>query len=273
MKFTKVIILAILSIVLVGCGSHKPRARKSTGVVVLEPKPVNLPSVKQASHILKLQRTSKKLNKHRLNYIRKYAPLAVREMHLYKIPASITLAQGLLESANGRSQLALRSNNHFGIKCHKGWRGQRVYHDDDTKRECFRKYTYVATSYRDHSLFLTTRNHYKPLFKLGKRDYKAWAKGLRKAGYATDKKYPKKLIDIIKLYELYKFDKIKKGKYKAAKKTIKKEETFVENRYQVQKGDTLYSLARKFGTTVKRLKKLNKLRENTLTIGQILLLK
>ena len=148
-------------------------------------------------------------------------PLAVLEMHEYKIPASITLAQGILESGNGRSQLASKSNNHFGIKCHKGWKGQRVYHDDDAKGECFRKYTYVATSYKDHSKFLSTRRRYADLFKLRKTDYKGWARGLKKAGYATDRKYPKKLIKIIEDYKLYEFDKFSKKDLKRVKKRQK----------------------------------------------------
>ena len=141
-------------------------------------------------------------------------------MEKYKIPASITLAQGILESGNGLSTLAKKSNNHFGIKCHKGWKGERVYHDDDEKGECFRKYTYVQTSYEDHSKFLTSRQRYAGLFKLKKTDYKGWARGLKKAGYATDKKYPKKLIKIIQDYKLYEFDKFTKKDLKKGSNEI-----------------------------------------------------
>ena len=133
--------------------------------------------------------------------------------------ASITLAQGLLESGNGQSELARKSNNHFGIKCHNNWTGGRVYHDDDAKGECFRKYSHPSESYRDHSDFLRYRDRYKFLFDYKVTDYKAWAYGLKKAGYATDPAYPKKLIKLIEDYELYKYDKAPKPK--AEKKTKK----------------------------------------------------
>ena len=126
-------------------------------------------------------------------YIRKYKDLAIEQQHKYKIPASITLAQGLLESGAGQSDLARRSNNHFGIKCHD-WKGKRVYHNDDRRGECFRKYNKVEDSYEDHSKFLALRSRYAPLFRLKITDYKGWAKGLQKCGYATDRKYANKLI-------------------------------------------------------------------------------
>lgn len=129
-------------------------------------------------------------------------------MQQYGIPASITLAQGILESAGGTSELASKSNNHFGIKCHNSWDGDKVYHDDDKKGECFRKYDDPEESFRDHSLFLSTRSRYAFLFELDRDDYKGWAKGLRKAGYATNKKYADRLIDLIEKYNLDQFDKI-----------------------------------------------------------------
>ena len=199
-------------------------------------------------------------------YIENYSIIAKDEMQLYGIPASITLAQGILESGAGRSGLSRKSNNHFGIKCHKDWTGERVYHDDDELQECFRKYKDPDKSFRDHSLFLTERTRYKDLFKLKKDDYKGWAKGLRKAGYATDPKYPKKLITIIERYKLFKLDaevlgkkgkKSKKGKFKIST-------------YTVQKGDTLYSISQRFKMTVENLKELNGLDSNTIDIGQIL---
>ena len=199
-------------------------------------------------------------------YIENYSIIAKDEMKLYGIPASITLAQGILESGAGRSGLSRKSNNHFGIKCHKDWTGERVYHDDDELQECFRKYKDPDKSFRDHSLFLTERTRYKDLFKLKKDDYKGWAKGLRKAGYATDPKYPKKLITIIERYKLFKLDaevlgkkgkKSKKGKFKIST-------------YTVQKGDTLYSISQRFKMTVENLKELNGLDSNTIDIGQIL---
>ena len=123
-------------------------------------------------------------------YIHKYNDIAQYEMQQSGIPASITLAQGILESGAGKGDLTKRANNHFGIKCHKKWEGQYVYHDDDERGECFRKYTYVETSYKDHSAFLTKRKRYAFLFEYNITDYKKWAKGLKKAGYATDIKYP-----------------------------------------------------------------------------------
>ena len=140
-------------------------------------------------------------------YIEKYSRIAIDEMNRYNIPASITLAQGILESGNGESILATEGNNHFGIKCHENWNGETIIEDDDEKEECFRKYIKVADSYRDHSLFLTERERYTSLFLLSSTNYKAWAKGLKKAGYATNSKYSTLLINLIEKYDLSKFDK------------------------------------------------------------------
>lgn len=139
-------------------------------------------------------------------YIKKYKDLAIKEMDKYNIPASIILAQGILESGNGNSRLAKNGKNHFGIKCHEGWDGKTIRWDDDTKKECFRKYNSVADSYRDHSEFLATRKHYSQLFKLSMTDYKGWAIGLQKAGYATNNKYGTLLIRIIEENNLHQFD-------------------------------------------------------------------
>lgn len=141
-----------------------------------------------------------------VDYIQKYAHIAVSEQAKFGIPASITLAQGLLESGAGKSELAVKSNNHFGIKCHTGWTGERTYHDDDAENECFRKYKNVSESYDDHSLFLTSRPRYADLFSLKATDYKGWAHGLKKAGYATDPNYANKLIKIIEDYGLHQLD-------------------------------------------------------------------
>lgn len=147
-----------------------------------------------------------------ITYIRKHAILAVEEMHLYKVPASITLAQGLLETGGGQSRLAEQANNHFGIKCktEKEWplHKDRIYHDDDARGECFRSYNSVNESYRDHSEFLALRPYYKALFNLSTTDYKGWAHGLKQAGYATDPSYAGKLISRIEKYNLDQFDKI-----------------------------------------------------------------
>ena len=148
------------------------------------------------------------------HYIEKYQRVAVNEMNLYKIPASITLAQGILESTAGTSKLATNANNHFGIKCHKEWTGKTFFQDDETKNECFRKYGNPLESFRDHSHFLTRRDRYKVLFELDITDYQGWARGLKSAGYATNPKYADILIKTIETYKLQKFDKVVAGKPK-----------------------------------------------------------
>ena len=144
-------------------------------------------------------------------YIQTYKDIAIREMKIHKIPASITLAQGLLESGAGNSALAREAKNHFGIKCHKGWEGDTYIMDDDAKDECFRKYRNAEESFRDHSEFLSGRSRYAALFDLEITDYRGWAKGLKAAGYATNPKYAQLLIDRIDLYDLTKYDKIALG--------------------------------------------------------------
>lgn len=200
-------------------------------------------------------------------YVLQYAEMAQKEMKKFGIPASITLAQGLLESQAGMGELAAKSNNHFGIKCHKGWRGARVSHDDDAKGECFRKYKKVEQSYRDHSEFLRNRDRYSKLFKMKKTDYVSWAHGLKKAGYATDPKYAYKLISLIERYELWQFDG-SKAPQKTSKRSKEKTHTYI-----VQQGDTLYSIAKKFELTVENLVNMNSLNSTDLAIGQQLKLK
>jgi len=139
-------------------------------------------------------------------YISKYKSIAIREMQLYKIPASITLAQGMIESGCGKSILSTESKNHFGIKCQKDWTGERYFYDDDEANECFRKYNTIEESYRDHSLFLSTRQRYASLFALPLTDYKGWAKGLKQAGYATNPEYANMLIRAIENNQLYLLD-------------------------------------------------------------------
>lgn len=273
----KLFFAVLCILILASCSSSRKISTKKNNNVKAVENPINkLPSVRQQQHVKKLEKGNKPLNKYTLQYIKKYAPLAVLEMHKYDIPASITLAQGILESGNGRSRLASKSNNHFGIKCHVGWKGAKVYHDDDEKGECFRKYKYVQSSYKDHSEFLSGRRRYASLFKLRKSDFKGWAKGLKKAGYATDKKYPKKLIKIIEEYKLYEFDKFREKDLKKLKKETNKKHTktainpkkSTQEFYKVKKGDTLYSIARKFNTTVAIIKKVNALTTNSLSIGQ-----
>ena len=201
------------------------------------------------------------------DYLNKYSAFAISEMKRYKIPASITLAQGLLESSYGKGRLAVEANNHFGIKCHKSWRGKKIYHDDDEKNECFRKYSDVSDSYRDHSLFLKNRSRYASLFDLDIKNYRAWAKGLKKAGYATDPKYADKLISLIDRYELYRFDKIKRRdllnqKVDESKKII----------HNVKTGDTLFSISKKYNVPINQIIKNNNLQNNLIKVGQILII-
>jgi len=204
-------------------------------------------------------------NKDKINaYVARYAPIAEKEMKSYGIPASITLAQGILESGMGYGRLAVEGNNHFGIKCHKGWNGKRIYHDDDEKAECFRVYNKVENSFRDHSLFLRDRSRYAFLFDIKTSHYKAWAKGLKKAGYATDPKYPDKLISLIERFNLSRFDK----KYRMVEKSKKKTE--IQRIHTVKKGDTLYSVSRKYNVTVKGIIELNKIQDETIYLGQTL---
>ncbi|MDD6209249.1 MAG: glucosaminidase domain-containing protein [Bacteroidales bacterium] len=159
-----------------------------------------------------------------LEYFEQYKDIAIEHMRQYKIPASIILAQGVLESGAGKSKLARESNNHFGIKCHSDWNGKKTYHDDDYRNECFRKYKRAEDSYLDHSLFLVKRPRYACLFELDIRDYKGWARGLQRCGYATDKAYANKLIKIIEDHELYRYDSGKSGskkKNKSSNETIR----------------------------------------------------
>jgi len=208
-------------------------------------------------------------------YVSLYAEIAKNNMRHHKIPASITLAQGVLESGVGRGRLAVKANNHFGIKCH-GWKGAKIYHDDDRSQECFRKYTKAEMSYEDHSKFLTGRSRYASLFDLRPNDYKGWAKGLRVAGYATDRKYPQKLISLIERYQLYKYDE---EVINGTTNTVRKSTTIIEGRKKstskkhiVAEGDTLYSLSRLYKTTVDAIKAENNLKSNGLTIGQQLII-
>ncbi len=199
-------------------------------------------------------------NNRAINYIEKYRSIAISEMKKYKIPASITLAQGLLESGMGYGRLAIEANNHFGIKCHSKWKGKKIYHDDDKRQECFRKYKNPSESFRDHSLFLVNRERYSFLFNLKTKDYKGWAKGLKKAGYATDPKYPEKLISLIERFDLKKFDY---GNNKLDKKN---------KTYYVKKGDTLFSISKKYKISLEDIKIKNGLNDNVIFVGQELII-
>ena len=278
MKYLKLFISICIISFLVSCGSHKRTSQKyptkapttpRTKVAKKTPTPVKIQKIDEADVIhANLIRKKPNLNKNTLAYINEYNDIAILEMIAYKIPASITLAQGILESNSGRSRLSVKGNNHFGIKCHSSWTGKRMYHDDDARQECFRKYEHPLTSFRDHSLFLYGRKRYAALFDLKKTNYKGWSKGLKKAGYATDPKYPKKLITLIETYELDKYDDFDES-YLYNGKVIKKTESNSNAKYIiVAKGDTLYSLAKNNNLTVDKLKWLNGLKNNELSIGQ-----
>lgn len=209
-----------------------------------------------------------------LDYIDTYKGIAQSNMSQYGIPASIIIGQGILESGSGTGPLSILANNHFGIKCHKEWNGPSVRYDDDEAQECFRKYDQPSESYKDHSLFLTSRPRYASLFDLEDGDYKAWAKGLKAAGYATDPKYPDKLISIIERYQLYQYDDEVLGKeFVPTSKTPQRTYTAEPGDYQVTQGDTLYSISKKFNISVDDLRRKNNIQDNAISIGQNLKVK
>lgn len=212
------------------------------------------------------------------DYFDQYKDVAVEQMLKYHIPASITLAQGVLESGAGRSELATRANNHFGIKCN-GWIGRKSYHDDDERNECFRAYDNVYESYKDHSIFLTTSKRYSSLFQLKLTDYKGWAKGLKACGYATSPTYATKLIEIIQLYKLYQYDTAK-GYDKFQTQQVKNGDlrhiyAFNKNYYLIaRKGDTFRSIAKEVDVSYRKLAKYNERnKKDKLEEGEIVWLK
>jgi len=217
----------------------------------------------------------------------RFREIAVEEMKKNGIPASITLAQGLLESGNGNGSLALQANNHFGIKCNIDWTGPTILKDDDTSNECFRVYNTPEESYRDHSEFLK-RKRYASLFELERNDYKGWAKGLKQAGYATNPRYADLLIGLIERYGLDQYDKEEItliAKVKREEKILQEISSETPQKlqqepekapvtmkiYEVKQGDTLYSISRRFGLTVEDVKILNQIQGTDLKLGQLLL--
>lgn len=224
---------------------------------------------------LQAQPSGKRIS--RVEYISMFKDEAIKEMHRSGVPASITLAQGILESGDGNSPLARKANNHFGIKCHSDWKGSTYIQDDDKKNECFRKYRHVLDSYHDHSEFLK-KKRYAFLFDLKPTDYKGWAKGLKKAGYATNPKYPQLLIRIIEENDLAQYDRAPlPNKRKQAQRKVARQETEVkatrsnstkhrvlkhENniRYiELQSGDAVAGIAREFNMGEWQLYKYNDL--------------
>lgn len=196
------------------------------------------------------------------------------------IPASITLAQGLLESGNGNSALARYANNHFGIKCTPDWKGRKYYRDDDRKNDCFRVYKNPEASFDDHSAFLK-RPRYQSLYKLKKTDYKGWAHGLKKCGYATNPDYPQLLINLIERHDLHRYDR--KGKRRQMEKRMRSSQPEKKpaprqlsapgKTYTIRRGDTLYSIAKRFGLTVEELMQINRLTDTTIYPGQKLVVR
>lgn len=197
-------------------------------------------------------------------YIGKYKDMAVDQMHKYHVPASITLAQGLIESDAGRSMLAVEGNNHFGIKCHSDWKGRKMYYDDDRRGDCFRKYGSVQASFEDHSKFLASGSRYASLFELKLTDYKGWANGLKKAGYATNPNYAGKLIEIIELYGLDRYDG-RKGSRRAGKQSPSNQisrQTYLSNGLlyvRIGYDETLKNIAREFHTSRGKLRRYNEI--------------
>lgn len=216
-----------------------------------------------------------------LDYIAQYKDIAQNNMAQYGIPASIIIGQGILESGAGTGPLSVLANNHFGIKCHKEWTGPSVRYDDDSAQECFRQYEQPSQSYTDHALFLTSRTRYAGLFLLEKGDYASWARGLKAAGYATDPKYPQKLIGIIERYQLQQYDAqvlgkdfVPTGKEPSIVQTGVKDPAFNNpDLYQVIPGDTLYSISKRFNISVNDLKRNNNIQDNAISIGQHLKVK
>lgn len=266
-------ILLVCAVCFTGCKSRKSTvSHQKKHRTVQERRPVVKESVRETNRAEEPEVVRPPVNvsysDRVANYINEFSAIAKEEMLQYGIPASIKLAQGILESGAGAGELTLKAQNHFGIKCHTGWEGERVYHDDDERGECFRKYNDPKYSFRDHSLFLTQRSRYSDLFKLRKDDYKGWARGLRKAGYATDPRYPEKLIGIIERYNLQQYDQDVLGK----PISVSEPDDSKIATYSVKPGDTLYSISRKFNLTVETLKKYNGMSNNDISIGQVLYL-
>lgn len=298
----KKIVLLLVILALASCSSSKPAIATTKKAAAVQTrtastkrstpaKPIgkNYPSTNNTTEVI--QSTSKTVVTSDLinNYVLQYKEIAMGNMKTYGIPASIILAQGILESGAGRGDLAVDANNHFGIKCHNDWLGESVRHDDDSAQECFRKYPQASESYRDHALFLVGKKRYASLFTYEKDDYKAWAKGLRACGYATDPKYPDKLISYIERYNLHQYDcqvtgrnyvpintstaPPKKSSYDVASDPKINMNQYDPNTYEVQKGDTLYSISKKFNLLVEDLKRKNNLTDNAISIGQRLKVK
>ncbi|OWP82940.1 hemagglutinin [Flavobacterium davisii] len=311
----KKILYSLLMVFLVSCGTSKPKIQTTKKVVHTSPqnkgnqlgkeivKDQNSAKSEELVATSKVKVTPEIVN----SYVMQFKDVAMNNMKEHKVPASITLAQGILESGAGTGTLCRTANNHFGIKCHKEWAGEYVRYDDDAEQECFRKYDDPTHSYRDHSLFLTSRSWYAPLFKLDPYDYKGWAYGLKKSGYATDPKYPEKLISIIERYKLHEYDSKVLGfvfipspktdiieketktvvkaptskeltsQVKDTVKVLTKSDPIIEmpikgTTHTVMQGETLYAISRKYSTTVEQIRQKNNLIDNAIAVGQTLII-
>ncbi|MGY6648959.1 glucosaminidase domain-containing protein [Wenyingzhuangia sp. IMCC45574] len=319
----KVIALGFVFVLLCSCGANKNSIKEEASKEVVSK--VSFDSLqKQVHQIVDLteQGIEGAAGDATFEYVRNYAPIAISEMNRTGIPASIILAQGLDQSGKGKNKLAKETNNHFEIFCGRGWSGARFYKNKEMNGECYRKYKYAIASFKDHSIYLTRRPSYSSLFTLNKGDYKAWAKGLKKAGYSSNPNYDKKLITCIEDYNLHKFDEIalsgvvgrykdsdfyvaselkrdnlltvKKtkdsiaqlevAKLKAEKVALAKEEKrkakelfeLKKNRvteHTVAKNETLYSIARRYNLNVAYIKSYNGLTNNTIHVGTVLKIK
>ena len=212
------------------------------------------------------------------DYINRYKDVAIQEMQRYGIPASITLAQGLLESGAGQSELCRKGNNHFGIKCHE-WSGRTIYHDDDESQECFRAYNSALESFEDHSRFLAEKPRYKRLFSLSRTDYKGWARGLKECGYATNPQYANSLIGIIETYQLHQYDRATGRHHNTggvAGSVVNEHPIHAYNKnfyLYARSGDTFKSLAAETGVSARRLARYNELdRKHQLSEGEVVYL-
>lgn len=287
---TRINVLLLLVLFFVSCNTNKSviqttkkDSKSNSSVVNGKRKPAINGSVENKSkakpdqnyspntQILEATSRVKVTNDMILDYIETYKDVAQSNMKKYGIPASIILGQAILESGAGTAPLSEQANNHFGIKCHKDWLGESIKYDDDSIAECFRKYYNASDSFRDHALFLTKGSRYSFLFKLNKTDYKAWAKGLKAAGYATDVQYPAKLIGIIERFQLYQYDGVEIDKTVVTEK--KRDNATQEGElYVVAKGDTLYSISKKYNIPIEELKKQNNIFDNAISIGQSIII-
>jgi hypothetical protein len=268
--------LILFSVLTTACGVRKNMITKRSST---SPPPARNEKVVTPSHNSTGKYTASE-------YIGMYKDIAIRQMNDSGIPASITLAQGILESGSGNSTLARQANNHFGIKCTAEWKGKTILKDDDKRDDCFRVYRSAEDSFKDHSEFLK-RKRYASLFELDKDDYRSWAVGLKAAGYATNPRYAELLISLIERYELHQYDK-KEGKIEKIKREEKVLADIAQsapeernqsisktpvsmNIYEVRSGDTLYSIARRFNLTINDLQTLNGLNSSDIKTGQLLL--